>query len=382
MRILNSLRVEGSVSRAQLARRTGLDAKTVTNIVNSLLKDKLVLCHDAKARGRGRPSEAIDLNPDAAYSLGIDVGAQQVTGVLVDFQGNIKAKWHKEFPAARQRSFVMNKIKAALKDLVTGLSKRNYKKIKGLGICIPGFLDRAAGTIIKSVNMRSFDGFQIVKELEDFCNIPVILEEASRATAISEIWFGGASNDNDFVSIDLGYGIGMAIVHKGRLYRGSNEVSGEIGHTVVLANGAKCTCGKRGCLETVASGRALSQIYSSTGLNFNNTTSNGAKGIYEAALRGENRAVKVITKAGRLIGTAVANVINLFDPEFVVLCGGLTNAGEMLLKPVRDSVQKHSIRPFDVSCMIKVTSLGELSGALGASMLPQRHYFELDNVRF
>ncbi len=382
VRILNNLRIEGPGSRAQLARRSGLDAKTITNIVNSLLDDTLVLCHDARANGRGRPSEKIDLNPDAAFSLGIDVGAQQVTGVLINFRGDVKAKWHKEFPTAKNRSFILNEVKAALKDLVTGLSKTSYKKVKGLGICIPGFLDRITGTVIKSVNIRGFDGFKIVEALKESCGIEVILEEASRATAIGEIWFGGTSDDDDFVCVDLGYGIGMAIVHKGRLYRGANEVSGEIGHTVVLINGTKCTCGKRGCLETVASGRALGQMSSALGLNLNDIKSDGARGIYEAALRGDRKAIKVVSKAGASIGTAIANAINLFDPGFVVLCGGLTNAGEMLLGPLRKAVEKHCIRPFDVSCMIKVTQLGELAGALGAAMLPLRHYFELDNVRF
>jgi len=382
VRVLNHLRQSGPASRAQLARVTGLDAKTITNVGNRLLKEGLALRRKALICGRGRPAEKLSLNPDAALAVGVDFGASQVSVVLVDLQGNLrKTRFRQEFGSPKGKAFLLKKSGAAVKELIASLERAQRRTIAGVGLSVPGLLDRSKGVVHNSVNIRGFKNVPIVDLFKKRLRCPVILEESSRAMALAEIWFGPPQFRRDFICVDLGFGIGMGVVHDGLLYRGANELSGEIGHTVVQPDGARCRCGKRGCLETVASGKALGELAKRIALKRYGISSKGAKAICEAAVAGNARAREAIEKAGESIGIAVANLINLFDPGRVILNGGLVKAGALLTEPLRRAAKKHSIRPFDKRCPIEVSELGDLAGAMGAAMLVLRSYFEFDNIR-
>jgi len=382
VRILHRLRFCGRTSRAQLARETGLDAKTITNLCNSLLSDGLVESVRVAANGRGRPAEQLSINTCAAYGIGVDVGAQQVTALVIDLQGNTLASWHEGYGLAKSKDFLLKKVYVAVTKLLSDMSERRRKRIKGIGIGIPGFLKRKEGIVIQSVNIAGFKDVAIVDIIEKKFGFVVSLEESSRAMARGEIWFGGKSAPGNFICIDLGYGIGMGIVQNGLLYCGSNEISGEIGHTVVQPRGQECRCGKRGCLETIASGKALGELAEKLETARYSIKTKGAKAVYEAAVSGDIRAKKALRKAGHYIGIAIANAINLLDPESVILGGGLVRAGSLLVDPVREAVKEHSIGRFNTSCDIEISSLGEYGGALGLAMLPLRRYFEFENIRF
>lgn len=182
--------------------------------------------------------------------------------------------------------------------------------------------------------------------------------------------------------MDMGYGIGMGFVHRGVLYRGTNEVSGEIGHTVVDASGPVCRCGKIGCLEAVASGRALGEV--AAGMKIPRDSSARAKSaaaLPEAALRGHRPARRALQRAGEHLGIAVANMINLFDPGLVVLNGGLVKAGDLLIDRLMETVDQHRLQRTGRGCRIRISALGDLAGAMGAAMLPLRTYFEFDNIQ-
>ena len=382
VRILNSLRLFGPDSRAELAAGTGLDAKTITNVCNDLLEEGLILTKEPVACGRGRPAGKITLNNQSCYAIGVDIGARQITAVLIDLSGNVISKWHQDYNSSKRKTFVLKKVSETIQTLSSTLDQKQQKKIQGIGICIPGLLNRADGVVIQAVNMPGFKNISVTAGIKEKFSRTVILEESSRAMAIGELWFGNHGNAEDFICIDAGFGIGMGIMHNGRLYRGANEVSGEIGHTVVDAKGLKCTCGKKGCLETIASGRALGEFARLLNLEKYGIKSKDAKAVFQAAVLGDLKAKKALAKAGESIGIAIANVINLFDPGFVILNGGLTEAGALLIEPLKRSVQAHCVRPFRKNYGIEVSRLGKLAGALGAAMLPLKEFFEFENIRF
>lgn len=379
VRILNRLRLVGTMSRAELARVTGLDAKTVTNICNALLEEGLLDCTQARAEGRGRPPENIAIRGDAAFSVGIDIGATQVSAALIDLSGKIIKQTRWDFGKCQDGNFLIGKAADAVKEVTGSISDKNKKKVSGLGVCIPGFLDRSAGIVCESVNIANIKYFPIGEILKKSTGLQVLLEEASRSMAIGEIWFGQHWKDSDFICVDIGFGVGVGIVHDGLLYRGAHEGSGEIGHTVVVNGGNKCSCGKQGCLETVVSGFALEE--KAKMLGFLSKNSSGGKTLFDAAQSGNPEAKKELNKAGFYIGLAIANMINLFDPSLIVLNGGLIKAGDYILESLKNSIRENSIGRNGAVCKIEVSDLGDYAGALGAAMLGLKHFFEFKNIK-
>jgi predicted NBD/HSP70 family sugar kinase len=379
-RVMHQLRFNGPASRAELSRRTGLDAKTLTNVSQTLLEKGLIGAQDTVVVGRGRPAEIISIQPDAALGIGVDLGAQQVTGVVIDLAGNVRAHFREEFDSPKDKKYLLKKTEGIVLKLVKSIDERLQKRIEAIGFCIPGFLDRGQGLVRESVNIEGFKNVPVGDIFQKQFQYPVILEESSRMMAMAELWFGKRTTESHFICVDLGVGIGMGIVHQGLLYRGAREKSGEIGHMVVEPGGKRCSCGMQGCLETVASGKALMKMADEIALAKYGITQTGAGGIYQAAMAGDVKARNLFEKAGRSIGIAVANVINLFDPDFVVLNGGLVRAGELMIKPLKETVATHCIA--GDNCPVEVSELGELAGAMGAAMLPLRSYFEFEDIRF
>ncbi|OHB54593.1 MAG: hypothetical protein A2Y12_09735 [Planctomycetes bacterium GWF2_42_9] len=379
VRLLSRLRME-EVSRAELARLTGLDAKTITNLCNSLFQDGLLLTEDAKIKGRGRPAENLVLNPDAAFAVGVDIGAVQVSAVLIDLKGAVCGRWREEFGSPQDKEFLLKKVDSAIHSMINVLSPKRRKKLKGVGVCVPGFINRYTGNVINSVNICGFRDVPLVEMLRKQFDKEIILEESSRSMALAEIWFGNRQNCENFMCMDLGFGIGIGIIHNGLVYRGANECSGEIGHTVVDPDGKKCRCGKKGCLETVSGGKALQDIAERLAVATDGKCQSG-KALYEAAVMGNRAAARELAKAGHYIGIAIANVINLFDPGLVILNGGLVKAGEFIVEPVKSAIRDHSIGSFGRKCEFEISNLGDWAGAMGAAMLPLRNYFEFENVR-
>ncbi len=379
-RVLHHLRLAGEISRADLARHTALDPKTITNLINELLDEGIVLSGQTVVSGRGRPAENISIHPDAAFAIGLDLGVQQISGVVLDLRGKVRCRWREEYGLPKDRDFLLARSHEAISQLIRHLGPARHRRLEGIGLCVPGFLDRAAGVAVRSVNIPGFDNVALTGPFSQAFGLPVVLEEASRAKALAELWFGQHAPADHLICLDIGYGIGMGIVHRGVLYRGTRECSGEIGHTVVQFNGELCRCGKRGCLETVASGRALHTVARRLRLGGARGGPVGARAIYEAAVTGDARARKVLQQTGEFLGMAIANVANLLDPDLVVLSGGLVDAGPMLIDPLRSAVAAHRIGPHDTPVPVKVSQLGPFSGAMGAAMVLLRHHFDVDPI--
>jgi predicted NBD/HSP70 family sugar kinase len=379
-RVMHQLRFKGPASRADLSRQTGLDAKTLTNVSQTLLEKGLIAAQETVVAGRGRPAEIIAVQGNAALGLGVDLGAQQITGVLLDLAGNTLAHFHEEFDSPMSKDLLLKKAEELVSKLLNATTSALRKRIQAIGLCIPGFLDRSEGLVRESVNIENFQNVPVRDIFKKRFGYPVILEESSRMMAMAELWFNQHSSESHFICIDLGTGIGMGIVHKGQLYRGAREKSGEIGHMVVDPDGRSCSCGRRGCLETVASGKALMKMAEQLDLEKYAVKATGGKAISLAAMSGHVKAKHLLEKVGESIGIAVANVINLFDPDFIILNGGLVRAGELMIAPLKETVKTHCIA--GDSCPIEVSELGELAGAMGAAMLPLRSYFEYEDIRF
>lgn len=376
--LLNYLRLAGETSRADLARASGLDPKTITNLANELIARRMVISGKPVVAGRGRPAEKLSIHPDAGCAIGLDLGVQQITGVVLDLRGSVRHHWREEYGVPRSRAFLLEKAGRCISELRRSMSPSLRRSLEGIGVCVPGFIDRTAGVVLESVNIRGFTNVPLVATFEQRFELPVLLEEASRAKALAELWFGRHGPVDHLICLDIGFGIGMGIIHQGVLYRGTNECSGEIGHTIVEFNGRVCRCGKRGCLETVASGRALDEMAREI-VGDAGAKKSGARAIYDAAVAGDARARQVLRRTGEYLGIAIANVANLLDPDLVVLSGGLVDAGAMLVDPLQQAVAANGIGSRPSSVRVAVSTLGPLSGAMGAATNVLRHHFEISD---
>lgn len=367
------------MSRAQLARETGLDPKTMTNLCSELLKEGLVFSEPAPANGRGRPGELLHLNADAAFSLGVDVGPCHVTAALIDFKGIVREQWQQNFDVAQDADILLKTMHDAIHHMLNKFADLKSAQLKGICLCTPGLINRKDGLVLQTVNIPGFNNLNVFQQFSHL-KLPVFLEEASHCQAIAEKWFGGYYHDQNFITMDIGYGIGMGIMFNGVLYRGANEKSGEIGHTVVAPDGITCSCGKKGCLETVAGGRALEKTAQTLPLAKYSITTLGAKAIHEAAQQGDRQAIDILAQSGAYIGMAISNAINLFDPGTVILHGGLVRAGDYLLQSLKQSIHEHAISDKGSSVQIKTSTLGHAAGARGAAMVPFENCFEFDKI--
>lgn len=379
VRILNKLFFNGAQSRAQLARETGLDPKTMTNLCLELHGENYILATPApQVQGRGRPGELLQLNPDAAFSIGVDIGAYHVTAVLMDFQGHIRESYDHNFDSPVEAELLLHESRNIIQQMLRILGE-NSQHLLGICLCIPGLICRSEGKVIQAVNIKGFNGLHLVDYFKYF-DLPIFLEDSSQMQAVAEKWFGGHYNDHNFIAIDIGYGIGMGIMYNGMLNRGANERSGEIGHTNVVPDGPLCTCGKKGCLETVAGGCALEKTAESLPLKNYGITTRGAKAVYEAAEHGDRQSIDILAQVGAYIGIAIANAVTLFDPGTVILNGGLMRAGAYLLNSMQAAIRQNIIPDTLSTVAVKTSSLTSMAGALGAAITPLQHFFEIDRI--
>jgi len=298
--------------------------------------------------------------------MGVDLGAGSVRAVVLDLAGHVAGAARAVLAAPADRDRIRRQVLRTMQSARRAARLSGRDRLLGVGFAVPGFLDRRAGLALEASYLPGLKNAPVRRWLEDALDTPAAIEESTRAMALGELWFGLGREAKDFVCLDLGYGVGVGIISNGRLHRGASETGGEIGHTTVCSAGTLCRCGKRGCLETVASGEAIGRL----------SGKDSAEAAAAAAKAGNARAARVIRQAGRYLGIAAANLINLLNPALVVLNGGLCAIGRPLLDAMERSLTEHAVGPSLTAARIEVSPLGDLAGAMGAATLMLGTCFE------
>lgn len=382
--VLRLLFQYGPISRAQISQMTGLTPPTITSLIGEMIDQGIVVetgDTDAPANGgAGRKRVLMDLKSDAKYELGIEFGAEATHIGVSDLKGNL----------INQRSIpvvdgdAIDRIKGIAVAVQDVLSERNIpiEKVLGIGVGVPGLVDRKRGLSRKSPNL-GWENIKVKDIFEEVLPMPVLIENNVRCMALGEQFFGHGRQVDDMILFHVGVGIGCGIIIGGRVFHGSSEGAGEIGHTAVDINGPQCSCGKRGCLEALASGRAIAErarmllkdhakIADDMALNTSDIT---ARSVSLAAQAGNLVAASILNDAGYYLGIGVANLINLFNPQMVVLHGGVLSSGQMILKPLLEAVASHvfSDRAGDVD--IRLSAYGDELGVMGGCALVLQELF-------
>ena len=376
-------------SRAEIRHLIKQDGKTVTNIANGLIRDGLLTTDGFSSFTGGRRRELLILNPKFGYIIGIHLDVNFLIGLVTDFQSKVLLRERIPISPTETKANLIIKIRKTINFLI---SKGNIpqEKILGIGFVANGLYDQEMGKWLVSVNNLYWKDVPIVSILSQQWQCPIHLEDCSRALALGEKWFGSAKGDENFICLDIGAGIGCGIFQNNRLYKGSSNFAGEIGHTIVVPEGEPCSCGNKGCLETVASGWALVRQVKcrmSQGektllqkLCDGDMESIDADMIFHAAHNGDKLATDLLNSASKYLGIGIANLINLLNPELIILSGHFSSIEDFSMLSLKEKIKQYAMPESFEKTKIATSLLGDDAAVLGATTLILDQLFHIETI--
>ena len=360
--VLNLLREQGPLSRTELSHRTGLAPSVLTRLIRELLSEGVVMeAGKAESNGGRRPT-LLALNPSYASAIGLKVERTRLLGARVDLAGRIRARGAVPFPERLDPQRFLQLARGLVEELGEG-------RLLGVGIGISGFVDAARGIELYSP-ILGWREVPLAAPLSQLVGLSVYLENDVNALTLAERWYGAGRAFRNFVCVTVGEGIGAGVVIGGELYRGATGGAGELGHTTINPDGPRCRCGERGCLEVYASDRFLLSQAKALGYE-------SIEELAAVARDGDRAAQAVFTEMGRALGIGVKNLVNLLNPEAVVLGGERLDAADLFLPAFEEQVRRHSFPKEAEDLVIVPAELGEEGFLIGAATLAVREFFRL-----
>lgn len=306
------------------------------------------------------------------YVIGIDLGGTKISGAVANFKGDMISQYTIPTKAEEGKEAVLQRIITVVEKVIEE-SNVDKEKIVSIGIGSPGPLDAKKGMIITTPNLP-FENFNIVQPLVDKFNIPTYLDNDANAAAIGEYAFGAGKGTDNMVFITVSTGIGGGAILNGKIYRGNTCNALEIGHMTLEKDGPRCNCGNYGCAEALASGTAIAkaareQVENGINTSLSNYEKITAYEVFREAEKGDTVAQNVLNKALNYLGICVANIITSFDPEIVIIGGGVSKGGNIVFEKVNEVVKERCFKAMWESTKIVPAALGTDAGVKGAVAL-------------
>ncbi|MBK6645710.1 MAG: ROK family transcriptional regulator [Anaerolineales bacterium] len=374
--VLRLIHNQSPVSRAQMAGITGLNKSTVSSLVDELIERRLVHETGSNSGGAGRPATLLEINPQAGSIIGVELGVDFVSVAVTDVLGNIL--WRKREDARQEdgQEKMINQTLQIVKEAITAGKRKNYH-FMGIGLSTPGTVDVDKGLLIFAPNLH-WHNVPFVRIFSEQAKLKVFVENDANAAAIAEHLFGTARQCQDFLFVFAGVGIGGGLFLNGKLYRGRNGYAGEIGHSPIMAEPSQtvCHCGNRGCWETYANQYSIIQRIQARlevrrssiipKLMADQNAPLSIPLIKQAADAGDREAIDSFTEAGHAMGQGFAGLINIFNPERIILGGPLSMAGEYLLPAIKETVALHALPEINKQVEILLSPFGPDASLIGA----------------
>jgi N-acetylglucosamine repressor len=372
--VLTMIKTYGPIARADIARRSGLSPATITAITAELIDENLVFEKAAGDSSGGRPPILLALNPKAGYVVGIKLTETSATAALTDLEAMVVARRTQEL-SGHSPDLVVKE----LANLVTALLKeKNLEKQQffGVGVGVAGIVDAGQG-LLRQSPILGWQDVPLADLLEDQLGVPVYLENDVNTLTITEKWFGAGQGVDNFLTVSIGRGVGMGIVINGQFYRGARGGAGEFGHTVVDPHGPQCECGKHGCLEAFVGDIGLLRAAAEAVQRgeIEQPVSNVDE-LISLAIAGNPAAQAVFANAGQVLGRSIANLINIFSPQKILISGEGARAGSFLFDPMCQAVETNVMPGLRADTEIQIDPWGDDAWARGAAGLVLRELFE------
>lgn len=374
-RIILTLATEGDCTIADLSRILNVSNPTITKLVGELIRDGYVRDLGKIETSGGRRPCAFGLVSESGYFLGVAIQDQTLGFGVIDLNKN-KVTVQKDIPFTYNTNtqFVEHLVEQ-IGQFIDSLGNPVKSRICGMGITVKGRVDAASGLIYNAMNI---DGFSLAQIIREKTGIETIVENDTRAMTYAEYLNGENAGVQNALFINAGRGIGVGIIVRGKLYYGKSGFSGEFGHIPFFDNEKICQCGKKGCLETEASGAALEAVFTERLREGASSILSGRLGderpismydIIEATKSDDVLSIDLITGIGEKLGRGISVLINLFNPELVVIGGPLSEVGDYLMFPIRTALNKYSLRLVTRDTTLRLSTLGDTAGVLGAALL-------------
>lgn len=365
---------DGDFSLADLSKELGTSIPTTTKLVDELLEDGLLEDRGKQGTNGGRRPSIFGLNPSAGYFVGVDIRRKFISYAVIDFKGTT-VTYHELLPFSVQNS--EESFAELCIYIKKSLAENNIdeEKVLAYGFNLTGRVNNETGYCF---SYFIGEDKPIASVLEKELDRPVFIENDSRAMTYGEYIGGMGKGEKNMLFINVAWGLGMGMIVDGRLSYGKSGFSGEIGHFPLLENNRVCHCGKTGCLETGASGSAVHRIFleklsegraSMLSEKYASGEQIHIEDIIDAVIEEDVLAIEVVEEIGTVLGRAIAGLINIFNPELIVIGGSVAAAKEYLLLPIKSAIQKHSLNIINSDTTIKLSKLGKKAGPIGSCML-------------
>ncbi|MBE2225598.1 MAG: ROK family transcriptional regulator [Anaerolineae bacterium] len=372
-RILKTLYFNEPLSRQELSRETNLSVATITNLITTWLDRGVILESGTVQSKGGRPRVMLTLNRAYGAFVGIDLGETHIRFELFDLKMNSQQSimvWLTN--GDTQPTDVVAKIVAGYRELLQ-TAVFPEEKVIGIGIGVPGVVEREGGISIFAPNW-GWHNVSLLTKLKEAISAPIIIDNGAKAMGLAEMWFGGKPNNEHLIALLLGTGVGTAIISEGEIQRGVTNSAGEFGHTTLDINGRSCRCGGQGCIETYVGApgiiQTLQTINPESPLLHGTSQLDIIAAIATAAEEKDETARIVLQQTANYLGAGIANLINLYNPQTIVLSGWLGNQlGPFFLELLPPLIEKYALPQPGAITHIKVSSLGDNSIAMGAASL-------------
>lgn len=369
--VLRHIVGDGPTTRAKVAAASGLSPGSVTNVVSDLMAEGIVQETGSIPSDGGRPVAVLETVPSGAAFIGVDVGERGVAAELFDLR---LAMLDREFCEAESHLSTPSHVAGALTAAVTAVRDRNAEigsRLVGIGLGLPGIVEEP-GTDHSVLYAQNLGWPPIaIGELLPISDVPVLADNGAKTLAAAELWFGAARNAQQAAVALLGRGVGLAITSNGRTLRGSRSSAGEWGHCKVTIGGPECGCGSRGCLESYVGAAGILRRWADTGAPVDGTGWRALSSLVQAAGDGDPAALRVVDETITILGTALGNVVNLFNPDRIVVGGWV---GILLMSRYAEAIatttKAASLSRPGEQFELRTAAFAGDSVAIGAALLP------------
>ncbi len=377
--ILRKIYFNAPISRLEVSHEIGISPATVTNIVNDLLEKHLLLESGSKRSEGGRPSTLLTINPDYGYFIGCEVGESFINVELFDVQFNSCQKV--SFPLVEPRvepQQVVDKISQGIRQVLAA-AKIEEREVIGMGVGFPGLVDPVKGISVFTPNWGWHD-VPLLNALRQNFSFPLFLENGAKSMAMGEALFGAGRGVNNLVVLLVGTGVGSGIISERSLFRGSANSAGEIGHTILDVNGPQCRCGGHGCTEVYLGANGIIDRYCSLNVEADHPDRNDQiafiKYILHKADEGQSAAQQIVNESLRYLGVTFANIINLLNPELLLL-GGWSGLlfGSRYLQEIKEQAAHYALEQSLAHTSVRLCELADDAVSKGAAALVLEHFF-------
>mgnify|MGYP001282241206 CR=1 FL=1 len=363
--VLNTIKNNAPISRADIAQKTGLNKGTVSSLVNELIEEHLIYESGLGESSGGRRPIILLFNHQAGFAIGIDLEVNYILGILTDLFGNIVMEIHEKLTMCEYDQ-VLKVLKSIIQKLIHATPDSPYEII-GMGIGVPGLVNND-GVILTAPNL-GWKNIRLKDEIEKTFRIPVYIENEANAGAYGEKNFGSKKDYHNILYISAGIGIGVGIVLNGKLFTGSNGFSGEMGHSIIVADGKECPCGSQGCWELYASEHALLKKAKNANISGITDENVSIEMLMNLAENGDETVIQIFKEIAKYLGIGINNIVNIFNPDQIIIGNRLAKAKKWLEQPIKDFVKKHSMVYHQRNLSINFSQLEIHSTALGMSAL-------------